>query len=357
MSDVPTDFTLLPDLAVRSLGGAVVWANDESFAEKENLIRPEASTFSTESFGHKGKVYDGWETRRRRRPGGTAPAADDCDEAVVRLGVPGVVRGVIVDTAWFKGNYPPEISVEAIALAGYPPAEEVAAASGWVTIVPRAKVEGDTANPFTVDSERRFTHVRLRMYPDGGVARLRVHGEAKPDPRWLGSGSFDLAALENGGRVVDCSNRFYSSPQNLLLPDRPRIMGEGWETARRRGGGNDWVRVRLTGEGIPAMVEIDTSYFLFNSPGAAQLTGIRADGAEVELLPRTDLLPDARHRFPIEVSEPVTEVRLDVYPDGGFARLRVFGTLTEAARDKLAAEPAFGALADDALDQLRTERE
>ncbi|WP_280380394.1 allantoicase [Nocardia wallacei] len=353
MSGAPHDFTLLPDLALRSLGGAVVWANDESFAEKENLIRPEPATFSTESFGHKGKVYDGWETRRRRRPGGDAPAADDCDEAVVRLGVPGVIRGVVVDTAWFKGNYPPEISVEAITIEGYPPADEIAARPGWTTLVPRAKVEGDTANSFTVDSEQRFTHVRLRMYPDGGVARLRVHGEAKPDLRWLGSGRFDLAGLENGGRVVDCSDRFYSSPQNLLLPDRARIMGEGWETARRRGGGNDWVRVRLTGEGVLDAIEIDTSYFLFNSPGAARLTGIRADGTEVELLARTSLLPDTRHRFPIETADPVTEVRLDVYPDGGFARLRVFGTLTESARTRLAAEPVLGHLADDALDRLR----
>ncbi|MBF6173952.1 allantoicase [Nocardia blacklockiae] len=350
-------FTLLPDLAVRSLGGAVVWANDESFAEKENLIRPEPSSFSAESFGHKGKVYDGWETRRRRRPGGEAPADDDCDEAVVRLGVPGVIRGVVVDTAWFKGNYPPEISVEAIAVEGYPPADEIAARPGWVPIVARAKVEGDAANAFTVDSERRFTHVRLRMYPDGGVARLRVHGEAKPDLRRLGSGRFDLAALENGGRVTDCSNRFYSSPQNLLLPDRPRIMGEGWETARRRGGGNDWVQVRLAGEGVLDTVEIDTSYFLFNSPGAARLTGRRADGGEVELLPRTTLQPDTRHHFPIDVAEPVTEVRLDVYPDGGFARLRVYGTLTESARAQLAAEPLFGALADDALDRLRDGRQ
>ncbi|WP_280387282.1 allantoicase [Nocardia wallacei] len=357
MTAVPNDFTLLPDLAVRSLGGAVIWANDESFAEKENLIRPEASTFSTETFGHKGKVYDGWETRRRRRSGGGAPSADDCDAAIVRLGVPGVIRGVIVDTAWFKGNYPPEIAVEAIAIEGYPPAEQVAELPGWTTIVARAKVDGDTANAFTVESEQRFTHVRLRMFPDGGVARLRVHGEAKPDLRLLGSGPFDLAALENGGRVVDCSNRFYSSPQNLLLPDRARIMGEGWETARRRDGGNDWVRVRLTGEAVPAMVEVDTSYFLFNSPGAATLTGIRADGTEVELLARTDLQPDTRHRFPIEAGEAVTEVRLDVFPDGGFARLRVFGTLTESARDRLLSEPLLGALADDAVDRLRDEPE
>ncbi|MBF6065251.1 allantoicase [Nocardia terpenica] len=338
MTGAPIDFTLLPDLAQRPLGGAVIWANDESFAEKENLIRPEAATFTAATFGHKGQVYDGWETRRRRRPGGAAPGPEDCDEAVVRLGVPGVVHGVVVDTAWFTGNYPPEISVEGLVVDGYPAAAEIAARTDWFTLVERAKVNGDAENPFPVESARRVTHVRLRMYPDGGVARLRVHGTAKPDLRWLDSGPFDLAALENGGRVVDCSNRFYSHPQNLLLPGRARVMGDGWETARRRDGGNDWVRVLLAGESVPGLVEIDTSYFLSNSPGAARLTGFRADGGEVELLPRTDLLPDTRHRFAIAAAEPVTEIRLDVYPDGGFARLRLFGTLTAAARDKLRAE-------------------
>jgi allantoicase len=348
-----TDFTLLPDLAVRTLGGAVIWADDESFAEKENLIRPEASEYQPATFGHKGQVYDGWETRRRRRSHGDAPASGDCDVAIVRLGVPGVVRGVVVDTAWFKGNYPPEVSVEAIAVQGYPPAAEVAELPGWTTLVTRSKVAGDSENSFPVGSEQRFTHVRLRMYPDGGVARLRVHGEAKPDLRWLESGPFDLAALENGGRVADCSNRFYSHPQNLLMPGRARVMGDGWETARRRDSGNDWVQVQLTCEGVLGMIEIDTSYFLSNSPGAAALTGIRADGTEVELLPRTDLQPDTRHRFAISVSEPVVQARLDVYPDGGLARLRLFGALTPAASDALRAADVLGPEIDAIDDELR----
>ncbi|WP_330179260.1 allantoicase [Nocardia sp. NBC_01503] len=333
-----TDFTLLPDLAVRSLGGAVIWANDESFAERENLIRPEESTYRPATFGHKGQVYDGWETRRRRGDIGAAPESDDCDTAIVRLGVPGVIHGVVVDTAWFKGNYPPEVSVEAIAVQGYPSAEEIAERDGWTTIVARAAVNGDSRNPFPVDSKRRFTHVRLRMFPDGGVARLRVHGIAKPELRWLDSGPFDLAALENGGLVADCSNRFYSHPEQILLPGRARSMGDGWETARRRDKDNDWVLVQLAGEGVLAMAEIDTSYFLFNSPGATALTGIRADGSEVELLPRTVIRPDTRHRFAIDSNEAVVRVRLDAFPDGGLARLRLFGTLTEAARAEMAAE-------------------
>lgn len=319
MTDTLPDFTWLPDLALRTLGGAVLAANDEVFAEKENLINPGPAGFRPASFGHKGQQYDGWETRRRREPGH--------DWAIVRLGVPGVIRGVVVDTTWFKGNYPPEISLDAIEVDGYPPTEKLAADPGWQAIVERVKVYGDSRNPFGVTSENRWTHVRLNIFPDGGVARLRVHGEGLPDRRVFGTGPLDLAALENGGLVLDCSNRFYSSPQNLIFPGVAHVMGDGWETARRRDGRNDWVRIRLAGPGIVRLAEVDTSYFVGNSPGAAAITGLRADGEWVTLLPRTDLLADTRHRFLIDTKDVVSEARLDIYPDGGLARLRLFGEL------------------------------
>ncbi|MFH5211992.1 allantoicase [Antrihabitans spumae] len=317
------DFTMLPDLALRPLGGAVIWANDELFAEKENLIRPGPSVYQPATFGHKGQIYDGWETRRRR--------ADGIDEAVVRLGVAGVIHGVVVDTAWFKGNFPPEVSVEGLVVDGYPDPADIAARTDWTTLVPRSKVYGDTRNPFDVASEKRWTHVKLTMYPDGGVARFRVHGEGRPDPRLLGAGPLDLAALENGAMVTDCSNRFYSSPQNLLFPGVAKVMGDGWETARRRDGANDWVQVKLAGAGTIRLAEIDTSYFVGNSPGAAALRGKTEAGEWIDLLDRTTLRADTRHRFLVDDAVPVTDVRLDIYPDGGLARLRLFGTLTDAA--------------------------
>jgi allantoicase len=309
------DFRALPDLAVRTLGGSVVWANDESFAERQNLILPTAPQFDASSFGHRGKVYDGWETRRRRQPGN--------DAAIVRLGEPGIVRGVVVDTAWFKGNYPPEASVEAAAIVGYPSVDELLAAE-WQQLVARSPIKGDAENVFAVSSPQRWTHVRLSIYPDGGVARLRVHGEALPDPALSDEGSVDLAALANGGLVVGCSDMFYGSPNNLISPGHARSMGEGWETARRRDDGNDWVTVRLASEGVVRLAELDTSHFLHNAPGWASLRG-RTDGEWFELLPRTALQPDTRHRFVLADAPPAREVRLDVYPDGGMARLRLFG--------------------------------
>src|SRR3954454_1532225 len=329
-----TDFARLPDLASRALGGAVVAANDEFFAAKENLVLPEPAAERTE-FGHKGKEYDGWETRRRRTPGH--------DWAIVRLGVPGIVAGVVVDTAHFRGNYPPRASVDAAAIEGYCSLDELSKAD-WQPLLPLTELASNKSNSFPVYSDRRVTHVRLNIPPDGGVARLRVHGTVVPDPRLVDAGPFDLAALENGGRGTGGSNAHHGSPHKLCGRGLARSMGEGWENARRRGPGNDWVDVDLACEGVVGLAELDTSYFLGNAPGSASLTGRTHDGEEVVLLPRTRLQPDTRHRFVLDGGAGVRSVRLDVFPDGGMARLRLWGRPTAAGRAELGRR-WFGAVA------------
>ncbi|GAA0931524.1 allantoicase [Nonomuraea longicatena] len=311
------DFTDLPDLALRTHGGSVVAASDESFAEKEALIRPGRPGFQAHTFGGKGQVYDGWETRRRREPGH--------DWAIVRLGLPGVVRGVVVDTAWFKGNYPPHASVEAVAADGYPSAAELERAP-WTTIVPRTALSGDAEHRLAVDRDERFTHVRLCMYPDGGIARLRVHGEVRPDLSVYDGLGLDLAALANGGRVTACSDAFYSSPGNVIAPGLARHQAEGWETARRRDGGNDWLEIRLAARGTVVLAEVDTTNLVFNAPAEIGLRGRDGDGDWFDLLPRTRLQPDTAHRFRVRQA-PATHVRADIHPDGGLARLRLLGVL------------------------------
>lgn len=322
---VGVSFEQLPDLASRAVGGAALAASDESFAERENLLRPGPAE-RRDDFGHKGKVYDGWETRRRRSPG--------TDWVIVRLGIPGLVRGVVVDTSFFTGNYPPRASVDGLAVEGYPTVDALAAAE-WTPLLRPVELRGDTANAFPVEGGHRVTHVRLTIDPDGGVARLRVHGEPVPDPRPLDAGPVDLAALENGGLVTGCSNEFYGRPTQLIAPGLARHMGEGWETARRRDGDNDWVTVRLATSGVVRLAELDTSWFLHNAPGSARLTGLAESGEWVELLPRTPLQPDTRHRIVLDAGVPVSEVRLDAYPDGGMARLRLWGTPTPAGRSRL----------------------
>jgi allantoicase len=358
-------FIHLPDLTDRRLGAGVVAASDEFFAERENLLRRERPAFDPRLFGHKGKIMDGWETRRRRGTGADTPhpAADDHDWALVRLGAPGVVRGVLVDTAHFRGNHPRAVSVDGACVPGTPSPEELQDAD-WTRIVPETEIGGHAANGFTVDSGRRFTHLRLNQHPDGGIARLRVYGEVVPDPEWLTAlGTFDVVALENGGRVLDASDRFYSPPEHTVLPGRSRQMNDGWETRRRRDTGHDWIGYALAAQATVRAVEIDTACLKGNAAGWAALWGRdgeaegdvsgdggaegRSEGAPEksggapddgwrEILPRTRLQPDTLHRFRLPDSVgPLTQVRLDIFPDGGISRLRLHGSLTAEGEQEL----------------------
>jgi allantoicase len=326
------------NLAARQLGAGVVAASDESFAAKENLLSPGDPVFTPHLYGPVGKVMDGWETRRRRGAGH--------DWALVRLGAPGVIRRVCVDTTHFTGNYPERCSIDACAMAGYPgPAELLGAHADWVRVLEPTALRGDQPNDFDIDAERWWTHLRLNIYPDGGVARLRVYGDVVPDPRWL-DGQFDLAAQENGGVVIARSDAFYSAPHQLNLPGRPATTAEGWETRRRRGAGrgkgSDWVVLRLAAAGEITQVEVDTTCFMHNAPAAVALTACDSPEAEPPasegwgpLLPRTPLQPDTRHRFRIDRPAAATHVRVDIYPDGGLARLRLWGALVPAGRAML----------------------
>ncbi|MFL6291586.1 MAG: allantoicase [Thermoanaerobaculia bacterium] len=333
-----SDFTELVDLAAERLGGAVLAANDELFAPKENLLKAAAPVWLEGKYTDVGKWMDGWETRRRREPGH--------DWCLIRLGLPGIPRGVVVDTAHFKGNYPDQCSLEACAVEGHPTVDELFGADvKWTVILPRIQLQGDSRNLFPIEGIGdigRVTHLLFRIYPDGGVARLRVHGDAVPD--WLRldrrQSEIDLAGVENGGRVLACSDMFFGNRHNLILPGPPRGMHDGWETRRRRGDGYDWALVALAARGSIQRLEIDTSHFKGNAPGSAWVEGVDAPGADAEaltstsfgwkeILPRTPLRPHTLHAFDDLADDgPFTHVRLGIHPDGGVARLRVFGRLS-----------------------------
>ncbi|MFJ9621770.1 allantoicase [Streptomyces sp. NPDC101181] len=335
-------FTELVDLADRRLGAGVIAANDEFFAERENLLIRERAAFDPEHFGHKGKIMDGWETRRRRGAdaGHPFPAPEDHDWAIVRLGAPGVVRGLVVDTAHFRGNYPQRVSVQATSVEGAPGPERLLADDvKWEEILPPTPVRGHAANAFEITDGRRYTHIRLCQHPDGGIARLRVHGEVVPDPAWLAAlGTVDLISALNGGTYEDASDRFYSSPTQIILPGTSRKMDDGWENRRRRvRDTNDWVRFRLPAQGAVRAVEIDTAYLKGNSAGWIALQGRDGESGEwFEIIPRTRLQPDTPHRFVLRAQAVVTHVRLDAFPDGGVARMRLHGSFTESGAAELA---------------------
>ena len=319
-------FTSLPDLAAERVGGAVLAANDEFFAPKENLIKPEKPVWKEGKYTSRGKWMDGWETRRRRTPGN--------DWAIVKLGMAGVVRGVVVDTSHFTGNYPAEVSLDACSFDGDPSADRIQEDDvPWDPLLLQTPIKGDTQNYLPIDSKIRVTHVRLNIFPDGGVARLRVHGDVIPDENIFKSEKeVDLAALEHGGRVVASSDMHYGNPQNMILPGRSTHMGDGWETKRRRGPGHDWAIVQLGRRGIISRVKLDTDHYKGNAPGSCMLEYADVDeDADLEkaewkvLVPEVSLHPDARHRWEELSPGSATHVRLNIYPDGGVARLRLFG--------------------------------
>ena len=324
-----SDFTALVDLASERVGGRVLIANDEFFAPKENLLKLDPPVWIEDKYTDCGKWMDGWETRRRRIPG--------FDWCVVQLGIPGVLRGVVVDTSHFRGNYPEHCSLEACALEPDATMEELeSSAAEWAEILPKSALQGDTQNRFAIGDPHRYTHLRFNIYPDGGVARLRVHGEAAPDwKQVLSQGAcIDLASIAHGGRVLDASDLFFGSPQDLLMPGRSLHMEDGWETRRRRGPGHDWVVVQLGIEGVLRQVEVDTSHFKGNFPESCSLEAA-GDSTAVEwkeILPRTALRADSVHHFEIIGNTAATKVRFNIYPDGGVARLRIYGVPTREGR-------------------------
>lgn len=329
------EFTELIDLASEKLGGAVLFANDDFFAPKENLLKASTPVFIEGKYTDRGKWMDGWESRRRRTPG--------FDWCIIRLGLPGIIRGVVVDTSYFRGNYPEHCSLEGAAFAGLPTVEELTDESvQWVPLLPQMPLAGDSQNPFPIKYEERITHLRFKIYPDGGVARLRVYGIVSPDwERLARSGSaIDLAAAENGALVVSCSDMFFGHRHNLIMPGRAANMSDGWETKRRRGPGHDWAIIKLARPGVIQSVEVDTSHFKGNFPESCSLdaynTSSDTDLTDLSvpwasLLPRTKLQAHTRHFFDQELLDTgvTSHLRFNIYPDGGVSRLRVYGKLVE----------------------------
>lgn len=305
------------------LGTRVTFTTDEYFGAGERLIGEQDPVFVADRYDDHGKWMDGWETRRRRTPG--------YDYCVLRLGIPGVIHGFDIDTRYFTGNYPPHASIDACA------SDKDVPEDGWRELLPKTELTGDAHHYLSVDAGVRYTHVRLNIYPDGGVARLRVFGEIRPDFAG-GDGVIDLVAVENGGRALACSDEHYGSMHNLNLAGHGINMGDGWETARRRGPGNDWVILALGHAGTIERVEIDTAHFKGNYPDRASVeaghfasvaAATAADAAWQTLLPAAKLEADQRHVFDTALANlgPVSHMRLSIYPDGGVSRLRLYGRI------------------------------
>jgi allantoicase len=317
------------NLASASLGAVATTASDEFFAAKERMLQDSAPVFHPDEYDSNGKWMDGWETRRRRRGGH--------DHCIVRLAHAGQIHGVEVDTSYFTGNYPPGFSLDGALCGDDEPGE-----SGWQTIVEKCAIAGDCKNFMPVEDEGVYDTVRVHIYPDGGIARLRVYGQSVWNVARIEPGvEYELSAIENGGRVIGFSDSHYGPPWRIFVPGRGANMGDGWETRRRRDGGSDWLVAALGRPGRVTRIEVDTAHFKGNYPDrcsiqAALATGSRDEAAVSEadgwsvLLPERKLEADRQHFFSDEISRdigPVSHIRFNNIPDGGISRLRIFGNV------------------------------
>jgi len=325
VTDRPDFVDTYIDLAQPRLGAEVIEASDDFFAPKERLIKPEPPVFIPDKYDDHGKWMDGWESRRKRIEGH--------DYCIVRL-CPGTIVGVAIDTSFFTGNFPPAASLDVCNVAGDPAENTV-----WRPLLPLTSLQGDRQHFFEVDLPGVWTHIRLNIFPDGGVARLRVYGivhhagKGEEHAEWV-----DLAAMTRGGRALACNDMHYGHMSNLIAPGPGINMGDGWETRRRREPGNDWVILQLGSPGVIKSVEVDTAFFKGNYPARCSLHGaLLAPPAAAritpdsplwqEILPPVPLGPDCVQSFESEVAPAaaVSHVRFDIYPDGGVSRLRLWG--------------------------------
>ncbi len=314
------------DLAQPRLGASVLFANDDFFAEAKSLIKPDPPIFIPDKFTDRGKWMDGWESRRRRVPG-----HDYCVLRICR----GTIKRVNVDTSHFTGNFPEAVSIDA-ADSDDPLGES----AEWHEIVSKRDLKGDSHNLFEIASRQVWNHLKIHIYPDGGVARLRVYGHIYKNWNAVGKDEVvDLVSMESGGIAVACSDMHFGEVQNLTAPGRSVNMGDGWETKRRRGPGHDWAILALGKAGRIRGIDIDTSHFKGNYPATCAVLGVMNPDASAEelvspdipwqkILPDTAMQADRLHRFSDELVDrgAVSHVKLEMHPDGGIGRLRVYGT-------------------------------
>lgn len=324
------EFTRLGlNLADGSLGAEVTQVTDEFFAPRERMLDPELPVFFPDRYDDHGKWMDGWETRRRRTTGH--------DWCIVRLAMPGVLMGVDFDTSFFTGNYAPAASLEAC----FSPDGEPDEKADWHRLVPATELKGNDHRFCTIESDRPWTHLRLHIYPDGGLARLRAYG--KPFCDWATllatDESRNLLALEYGGDQVAWSDAHYGEPRKLLRPARGINMGDGWETRRRREPGNDWCILALGHKGIAERIEVDTAHFKGNFPAACSIQAACVEeGAGTaqslitqsmfwhSLMDEQPLTANSIHQFQeLKNLGPITHIRFNIIPDGGVSRVRLFG--------------------------------
>ena len=318
----------LIDLAQSRLGTKVVYKTDEFFAPAKRIINPWPPVFKEGVFDSHGKWMDGWETRRKRSKG--------YDYLILRLGKPGKVYKVDIDTSYFNGNQPKQISLQACNSKKKMPDKN----SKWIMILNKKKTKPNSHHFFKIKSKSVFTHVKLNIFPDGGVARLRIYGSMQAKKKF-GKKIINLTSVINGATPIACNNEHFGRAENILAPGYGKNMGDGWETRRSRGKNFDWLVLKCADQGKISKIQIDTHHFKGNFPDKCSLQAACIDGKVSNktivdgsgkwgfLLNKVKLHAHKKHNFKNNLmkNNKVNYIRINIFPDGGISRIRVFGKI------------------------------
>ena len=316
----------LIDLAQPRLGSKVIFKTDDFFASANRIIDPSSPVFKEGLFNKNGKWMDGWESRRKRTPGH--------DYLIVKLGKPGSISKVNVDTSHFNGNQPSMISIDACNSKS-----NNIKSFKWKNLVSKKKTKANSHHIFKTSSKSVFTHIKLNIFPDGGVARLRLYGSISKENNNFGKKTINLASLLDGASVVACNNEHFGKAENILAPGKAKNMGDGWETRRRRDKGFDWLILNsIDGEMIDK-IEISTHHFKGNFPShcslqAAYIPTKKSSSSIVNssnnwktLMNKTTLKANKTHTFKntLMKKNKINFIKINIFPDGGISRFRIFG--------------------------------
>ena len=315
------------NLAEPRLGSKVIFKTDDFFASASRIINPNPPIFKEGVFDKHGKWMDGWETRRRRRKG--------FDYLIIKLGKPGKIFNVDIDTAHFSGNQPTHASLQAC----YSNKKKPNNKSRWITILNKKKLDPNKNHNFNIKNKSIFTHIKLNIYPDGGVARLRIFGEIEMKNVNFGSKMINLCSMLNGASIIGCNNEHFGRAENILAPGKGKNMGDGWETKRSRGKNFDWLIIKFGRPGKINKIEIDTHHFKGNYPDSCSVQAayiskkisnnsiVRKSNKWKLLLNKAKLNANKKHSFNSKTMQKnkINFIRINIYPDGGISRIRAFG--------------------------------
>ena len=317
----------LIDLAQARLGSKIVYKTDEFFAPAKRIINPWPPIYKEGVFDNHGKWMDGWETRRKRTKG--------YDYLILKLGKPGLIKKVDVDTSYFSGNHPEKISLQACISKKNIPDKK----TKWTTIIKKSSTKANGHHFFNIKNKNYFTHIKLNIFPDGGVARLRVYGLMKIKNKFQNKIQ-NLTSVLTGAVPIACNNEHFGRAENILAPGIGKNMGDGWETRRSRGKNFDWIIVKCSSPGKLNKIQLDTHHFKGNYPDKFSVQAayipktlsakdiVKKSSKWSYILNKSKLYAHKKHNFQNKImkNKKINYIKINIFPDGGISRIRAFGT-------------------------------